>query len=82
MRKQSNDQEYAHTDERIIIGLSDSEKLIIDYIRQNTKITSKEATNITKLSSAQVRRIFVALQEKNIILAYGEGRSRNYILKT
>ena len=65
-----------------MIGLSDSEKLIIDYIRQNTKITSKEATNITKLSSAQVRRIFVALQEKNIILAHGEGRSRNYILKT
>ena len=89
MKKQFNDQEYAHTDERIksgfeqiMIDLSDSEKLIIDYIRQNTKITSKEATNITKLSSAQVRRIFVALQEKNIILAHGEGRSRNYILKT
>jgi len=87
MKKQYQDLKTAHTDERIksgfeqiVSGLSINEKRIVDYIYANSKIASKDATTITNLSPAQVRRLFVSLQEKHIINAVGEGRSRHYIL--
>ncbi|WP_243117014.1 RNA-binding domain-containing protein [Natranaerovirga hydrolytica] len=66
--------------ERIMSGLNYNEKLIVEFLLKNQRIANKEAMIITDLSSAQVRRIFVSLQNKNIIEAHGQGRGRYYTL--
>ena len=65
--------------ERLDERLNKNEKLIIEYLYKNEKITNKQATEITGLSSAQVRRIFKVLQEMKLIDAQGENRYRYYI---
>ncbi|MCD5410572.1 MAG: putative DNA binding domain-containing protein [Clostridiales bacterium] len=66
--------------ERIMSGLNNNEKLIVDFLIENQRIANKQAIEITGLSSAQVRRVFVSLQHKGIIEAHGKGRGRYYIL--
>lgn len=67
-------------DERIMSGLNESEKLIIQFLQKNNSISNKEATILTKFSPAQVRRIFTSLQKKELIIAKSNGRNRHYIL--
>lgn len=91
MKKQTNDEiediEYERLNERIkseyeriMSGLNINEKLIVDFLLENQTIVNKQAIELTGLSSAQVRRIFVSLQEKQIIEAIGNGRGRYYVL--
>lgn len=61
-------------------GLKNNEKLIVDFLLENQRIVNKQAIKITGLSPAQVRRIFVSLQHKEIIEAHGKGRGRYYTL--
>ena len=81
-QKEPNNEPFELFNEPFMSHLSDSEKAIVSYMFQHTRITAKEAEKITDLSRSQVKRLFVALQEKSIILAQGEGRSRHYILKS
>lgn len=88
MKKQHQDLQSDHDHERIksgwdqnMSGFTTSERLIADYILSNSKITTKDAATLTKLSPAQVRRLFVSLQEKHMINAVGEGRGRHYTLR-
>ena len=66
--------------ERIMSELSPNEKLIVEYLMKNEKIVNKEASSLTGLSPAQVRRVFVSLQEKQVIEAVGKSRARHYQL--
>jgi len=60
--------------------LNNNEKLIVDFLLENQIVANKQAIEITGLSSAQVRRIFVSLQHKGIIEAHGKGRGRYYVI--
>ncbi len=77
---QTGDIEDERIDERIMSALNGSEKQIIQFLQNNSSISNKEAVILTKLSPAQVRRIFVSLTEKELIIAKGNGKSRQYIL--
>lgn len=66
--------------ERIMSELNNNERLIVDFLLENEKIVNKEAIKITNLSAAQVRRIFVSLQQKEIIEAHGKSKGRYYTL--
>lgn len=80
MRKKSNDDMKDTIDERIMSELNSYDKLIVEYLDTHTKIVSKDAIVLTGLSAAQVRRIFVSLQEREIIDAFGNNRGRFYRL--
>ncbi len=58
-----------------------NEDKILEYIKTNKKITNLEAREITGLSSAGVRRIFVNLVKKSIIEPIGEEKSRYYVVR-
>jgi len=60
--------------------LKPNEKLIVSYLIENNRIVSKDAVHLTGLSPAQVRRIFLSLQEKRIIEGIGNNRGRFYQL--
>ncbi len=66
--------------ERIMSGLNENEKTIIEFVLQNGKIANKKAVAITGLSSPQIRRIFLNLQLKNLIEPKGKGRGRYYLI--
>lgn len=68
--------------ERIKSGLNANELKIVEYLFENERITNKEAVELTGLSSQWLRKIFVKLQNKNIIQAHGNGRGRYYQLMT
>ena len=61
-------------------GLNESEKLIIQFLQKNNRISNKEAVILTKFSPSQVRRIFTSLKKKELIIAKSNGKSRHYIL--
>lgn len=76
----SNEWNDERINERIMSGLNEKEKIIVNYLCNNKSITNKIAVVITNLSPAQVRRIFLLLVEKELIFPEGEGRNRKYIL--
>ena len=66
--------------ERIMSELNPNEKLIVEYLMKNEKIVNQEASSLTGLSPAQIRRVFVSLQEKQVIEAVGKSRAIHYQL--
>ncbi|NJD02810.1 MAG: winged helix-turn-helix domain-containing protein [Ruminiclostridium sp.] len=54
---------------------------IIEFLMQNKEINNRQAREITGLSSTRVREIFKDMSDKNIIVAHGSNRDRNYTLK-
>ena len=66
--------------ERIMSELNPNEKLIVEYLMKNEKIVNQEASSLTGLSPAQIRRVFVSLQKKQIIEGIGKSRGRFYRL--
>lgn len=66
--------------ERIMSELNGHEKLIVEYLIKNEKIVNQEASLLTGLSPAQVRRVFFSLQQKQIIEGVGKSRERFYQL--
>lgn len=61
-----NDERKRVDNERIMSELNLNEKLIVEYLIQNEKIVNKEASSLTGLSSAQIRRLFVSLQKNKL----------------
>jgi Fic family protein len=66
--------------EPIMSELNPNEKLVVEYLMKNEKIVNKEASSLTGLSPAQVRRVFVSLQKKQVIEGIGKSRARHYQL--
>jgi ATP-dependent DNA helicase RecG len=66
--------------ERIISGLNENEKMIINFLQNQTKIHNRDAVELTKLSPAHIRRLFISLQDKKLIVTKGKGRDRGYTL--
>lgn len=60
--------------------LSDAENKIILYLKEYETITNRKAREITGLSSSGVRKVFEGLVQKNLIIAYGDKKSRYYEL--
>lgn len=85
IKKKSSDKVAISSDKVAISGdkieLNNKESEIVDYIKDNGRITNKEARELTKLSSSGVRKIFDVLVQKELIIAVGDKKSRYYILK-
>ncbi len=85
IKKKSSDKVAISSDKVAISGdkiqLNNKESEIVDYIKDNGRITNKEARELTKLSSSGVRKIFDVLAQKELIIAVGDKKSRYYILK-
>jgi ATP-dependent DNA helicase RecG len=62
------------------IQLSDAESKIILYLKEYEVITNRKAREITGMSSSGVRKVFEGLVQKNLIIAYGDKKSRYYKL--
>lgn len=80
VQKRADNERIMSEYERIMSELNPNEKLIVEYLIKNKKIVNQEASSLTGLSPAQVRRVFVSLQQKQIIEAVGKSRGRFYQL--
>lgn len=80
VQKRADNERIMSEYERIMSELNPNEKLIVEYLIKNKKIVNQEASSLTGLSPAQVRRVFVSLQQKQIIQAVGKSRGRFYKL--
>ena len=58
-----------------------AEKLIIVYLRNNEKITSKSAMALLKLGSSRAREILSYMAEKDIIIKNGKTNGTYYTLR-
>ena len=61
--------------------VSDNEQIIIDYIQNHSKITSKDVESLLALKEARARRILKEMVEKGLIIRLGRGRSTYYVLE-
>jgi ATP-dependent DNA helicase RecG len=53
---------------------------IINYLKENGKITNKVARDITGLSATRVKEIFKKLCDQEILISHGSNRDRYYTL--
>lgn len=60
--------------------VSDDEKLIIDFLQGNIKVSRKEIEQQTRLSRDKSIRVLNLLIEKNIVGKSGSGRATKYYL--
>jgi len=66
--------------EEIIKELSREERIIIDFIKENGKISRKECVKLLDTSSTTAFRYFKSLERKKIIKMMGKGKNIYYIL--
>ena len=59
---------------------NDQERLIIDYLQSNDKITSKIVESILVLKEARARRLLMIMVKKNFIVRKGNGPKTHYVL--
>ncbi|MCT4617859.1 MAG: helix-turn-helix domain-containing protein [Marinisporobacter sp.] len=59
---------------------NEKELIILQYVKENGRITNAIARKITGLSSAGVRKVIAKLVNKDFLEAIGERKSRYYIL--
>ena len=62
------------------IGMNDSESLLIELIRHNSKITAKEIADTLKLSKRQCERIIANLRNRGILSRQGTNRTGYWVL--
>lgn len=55
-------------------NLSKNEEIILEYIKQNPKITQKELAGILGISDRQIRKDILLMKEKNILTREGSSR--------
>lgn len=84
--KQSSDKVAISSDNVAIKNnenvLTESERLIVRYLETNESINNRIAREITSLSPAGARKLFESLSNKKIIKAFGENKSRYYVLNS
>jgi len=73
------------TNKRLLITVDKKPSItvdkIVEFLIQNEKINNRQAREITGLSATRIREIFKDMCDKNIIVAHGSNRDRNYTLK-
>ncbi|MEN8905073.1 MAG: ATP-binding protein [Clostridiales bacterium] len=65
-------------EKKLFINIQEEE--VIDYIKKNNKITSKDTEKILNVKERRARKILSTMAEKNIIRTVGKSRARYYIL--
>ena len=63
------------------IGILGQEEQIIKFIKNNSRITSKDVEALFQLKEARARRILKEMVEKGLIVRLGSGRGTYYQLK-
>jgi len=61
------------------IGLSNQEEQILEFIKNNLKITSKDVEALLQVKEARARRILKEMVEKGLIKRMGRGRNTYYV---
>jgi ATP-dependent DNA helicase RecG len=61
------------------IGLLEQEEKILEFIRNNSKITSKGVEELFQVKEARARRILKEMVEKGLIGRLGGGRNTYYV---
>ena len=61
--------------------MSDKERLVKEFIEKHGNVSIKEISEQINTTTAYTSRILRKLQDKKIIEAVGEGRSKKYIVK-
>jgi DeoR/GlpR family transcriptional regulator of sugar metabolism len=56
-------------------------KKIIQYLKQNDGITEKELSQLVNVSDKRASKMLIDLENKNILLARGGGKTAQYSLK-
>lgn len=72
---------YQLKENKKVISLEESEKMILAYVRKNKTVTRNEAENVTGLNSSQVYRLLNKLANKGEIYLEGKGKVARYHLK-
>ena len=60
--------------------LSKEERIIVEYIKENDKISRKECVRLFNISSTTAFRYFKSLERKKIIIMKGKGKNIYYVL--
>lgn len=60
--------------------VEDSERLLIELVKENSKITGRELSEILKLSQRQCERIIANLKKRGILLREGTNRSGYWVV--
>ncbi|MEG0326803.1 MAG: winged helix-turn-helix transcriptional regulator, partial [Cellulosilyticaceae bacterium] len=60
--------------------LLENEKLIVEYLQEYDSITNKVAREQIGLKETATKNLLKKMCEKQVIVAIGKGKGRNYIL--
>lgn len=60
------------------LTLEEKQKMVLDYLKKNKKITNKEARELLYMSERGIRKILNKMAENKMIIAYGEKKGRYY----
>jgi ATP-dependent DNA helicase RecG len=59
--------------------VADNEKVILEYLKNNKRISTKDAKSVLGLKDAMIRRIFGRMTSSGLILKKGGGRNTYYV---
>jgi ATP-dependent DNA helicase RecG len=60
---------------------TDYDRIILEYLQENRRITRKEATGILELRETKIKELFNELIDRGLIQRVGAGRSTYYVLE-
>jgi ATP-dependent DNA helicase RecG len=63
------------------LSINNQERMIIEFIKRNNKINSKDTENLINVKDRRARKILSDMVEKNIVKAVGNSRARYYVLE-
>ena len=66
--------------EEIMKGLSEEEKIIMNYLATENKINRKMGIQLLGISKSTLFRVFKSLEERGLIKKEGKGKSIFYVL--
>ncbi|MFH1825371.1 MAG: ATP-binding protein [Candidatus Firestonebacteria bacterium] len=70
-----------HISDEILKELTERQRKIVDYLKENKRINRKETVELLKLSKDTVVRELIELQRSGIVERLGKGKNTFYVLK-
>jgi len=67
--------------EEIMKGLSERQRIIVEYLKKHEKISRGECMKLLNMSKDTAFREFLTLQKKDILIRHGRGKNVYYTLK-
>jgi len=67
--------------EEIMKGLSERQRIIVEYLKEHGKISRSECMKLLNTSKDTAFREFLTLQKKDILMRHGRGKNVYYTLK-